>query len=103
MANCAIPECYTNRSNPKYKDISLFILPMGDDEYSVNWRKKLTDILMSVRQDQAFIKRCKTPKSKIWICEKHYKPSQINHRKYVMCKICLILKRMFIFKPALST
>lgn len=84
MANCAIYGCYTNRSNPKYKDISLFILPMGDDEYSINWRKKLINVILSGREDANFVKKSKNPKSKIWICEEHYEPCQVNHRKYIL-------------------
>ena len=81
MANCAIYGCFTNRSNEKYKGISLFKVPGGSDEYSIEWSKKLIDVITKGREmDQSLRNQIKS--KRLWICENHYLPSQINHRKY---------------------
>ena len=50
MANCAIFNCFTNRSNAIYKGISLFKVPGGSDEYNMEWSRKLINIITQGRE-----------------------------------------------------
>ena len=44
--NCEIPGCSTSRATPK-----------KDDEYNVNWRKNIVDMITKIRVVDATLKR----------------------------------------------
>ena len=75
MANCAIFDCFSSRKE-KYISISLFKVPGGNDEFSLNWSMKLINIIMKDRVVDEKLRKNVTEK-KLWICEIHYLPSQI--------------------------
>ena len=82
MANCAIPNCFTSR-NEKYKGISLFKIPGGKGEYSMKWSKELLNIITKYRIIDTKLRKLIESK-RLYICERHYLPNQIIHRKYIM-------------------
>ena len=75
MANCAIFNCSSSRKD-KYKGISLFKVPGGNDEFSHNWSMKLINIITKDRVVDEKLRK-NVLKKKLWICEMHYLPSQI--------------------------
>ena len=78
MANCAIFNCSSSRKD-KYKGISLFKVPGGNDEFSHNWSMKLIYIITKDRVVDEKLRK-NVLKKKLWICEMHYLPSQsITH------------------------
>ena len=46
--NCAFPGCGVSCSY-KYKGVSIFQIPMRNDEFQLNWRKEIDDILFKYR------------------------------------------------------
>jgi len=81
MANCAIYGCFTNRKSDSYKGISLFKVPGGKDEYSVEWSRKLIHIITKDRVVNPSLRK-QIESKRLYICEKHYQPTQVIHRKY---------------------
>ena len=75
--NCCIPNCPTSRS---IVGISIFNVPRGDDEFSLEWRKKLVGVVTKYRVlDASF--RLKIEKKDIAICEKHFRDDVKIFRK----------------------
>ena len=68
--NCKIPGCSTSRATPK-----------KDDEYNVNWRKNIVDMITKIRVVDASLKRQIERKS-LHFCEKHYPEEKLIRCKY---------------------
>ena len=66
--NCGIPGCSTFRATP---GLALLGLPKNSDEYDVNWRKNIVDMITKIRLVDASLKRQSERKS-LHFCEKHY-------------------------------
>ena len=52
--NCAIPGCSTSRATT---GVALLGMPKNDDEYNVNWRKNIVDMITKIRVVDATLKR----------------------------------------------
>jgi len=77
-ANCSIFGCSSSRYTP---DISIFRVPRGDNEYNVNWRSKLINIVTKDRVvDKSLREQIK--KKNISICERHFEGNQLRRSKY---------------------
>ena len=44
--NCVIPGCSTSTATP---GVALLGMPKNDDEYIVNWRKNIVDMITKIR------------------------------------------------------
>ena len=66
--NFSIPGCSTSRGTP---GVALLGMPKNDDEYNVNWRKNIIDMITKIRVVGASLKRQIERKS-LHFCEKHY-------------------------------
>ena len=66
--NCGIPGCSTFRATP---GLVLLGMPKNSDEYDVNWRKNIVDMITKIRLVDASLKRQIERKS-LHFCEKHY-------------------------------
>ena len=73
--NCAIFDCSVSRSR-KYKGISLYKIPSGDQEFEKKARDQWINIVTKDRVIDASL-RDQIKKRKIFICQKHFKPDQI--------------------------
>ena len=82
MANCAIFDCSTSRKE-KYKHLSLFKIPGGQDDYNLEWSKKLINVITKTREVDPKLKKLIAEK-KLWIYERHYAPTQIIQRKWII-------------------
>ena len=82
MANCAIFGCSTS-CKAKYKHLSLFKIPGGQDDYDLEWSKKLINVITKTREVDPKLKKLIEEK-KLWICEIHYAPTQIIHCKWII-------------------
>ena len=71
--NCAIPKCSTSRKN---KDISIFKVPLPNNEFNKKWSKQLIDEILKYRQRDASLNE-RIQKYKLFICERHFPPDQI--------------------------
>ena len=60
-----------------YRGISLFKVRQGDDDWSKDWRKKTIAILKQYREEDTRLRQ-QIIKKNIFICERHYKPEDIN-------------------------
>ena len=75
--NCAIPGCATSR-RAGYEGISLFKVTKRKGEFYVKWRENIVAVLRKYREfDKEFKKRIES--GDIFICERHYAPSQIEY------------------------
>ena len=52
--NCPIPGCSTSRATP---GVALLGMPKNDDEYNVNWRKNIVDMITKIWVVDASLKR----------------------------------------------
>ena len=75
--NCAIPGCSTSRATPA---VALFGMPKNDDEYNVNWRKNIVDMITKIQVVNASLKRQIERKS-LHFSEKHF-----PEEKLIRCK-----------------
>ena len=66
--NCTIPGCCTSRAT---LGVALLGMPKNDDEYNVNQRKNIDDMITKIRVVDASLKRQFERKS-LHFCEKHY-------------------------------
>ena len=73
--NCAIFDCSVSHSR-KYKGISLYKIPSGDQEFEKKARDQWINIVTKDRVGDASL-RDQIKKRKIFICQKHFKPNQI--------------------------
>ena len=78
--NCAIPGCSISR---KDKGISIFKVPLANNEFSKKWSQDLINIILKYRQrDKSLNERIGS--HKLFICEKHFTADQIY--VYPSCK-----------------
>ncbi len=85
--NCSIFGCNSNQKNTK---IGIMKVPSGDDEYNNKWRKELKNIVTKDRVIDAGL-RTQIEKCTIRICEKHFHPSQLNYREYILYLYFILL------------
>ena len=85
--NCAIPSCSTSRAT---LGVALLGMPKNDDEYNVNWRKNIVDMITKIRVVDASLKRQIERKS-LHFCEKHY-----PEEKLIRCKYKIIIDHIMI-------
>ena len=76
--NCAIPGCCTSRAT---LGVALLGMPKNDDEYNVNWRKNIVDMVTKIRVVDASLKR-QIEKKSLRFCEKHYPEEKLIGCKY---------------------
>ena len=75
-ANCSFPGCSVSRRG-KYHGISIFQIPQRKDDFHVNWRKNLLDVISRFRCiDKAFKNQIDT--GKVYICERHFESEDIE-------------------------
>ena len=75
-ANCALPQCGTTRRE-KYESVGIFQVSQRTSERYVAWKKAVYDVVSKYREeDRAFKKQIEA--GNVWICEKHYKPEDIE-------------------------
>ena len=67
--NCKIPGCSTSRATPK-----------KDDEYNVNWRKNIVDMITKIRVVVASLNG-EIERKSLYFCEKH-----CPEEKLIRCK-----------------
>ena len=72
--NCSIYGCSVSR-RAKYKGVSIFTVPTGDDDFSKNWRKKLIAI---IARDRVIDKNM----TNFYICQQHFRPDQYSIHDY---------------------
>ena len=71
--NCAIPGCSISR---KDKGISIFKVPLANNEFNKKWRQDLINIILKYRQrDKSLNERIES--HKLFIFEKHFTSDQI--------------------------
>ena len=73
--NCAIFDCSVSRSR-KYKGISLYKIPSGDQEFEKLARDQWIIIVTKDRVIDASL-RDQITKRKTFVCQKHFLPNQI--------------------------
>ena len=71
--NCAIPGCSTSRAA---LIVALLGMPKNDDEYNVNWRKNIVDMITKIQVVYASLKGQIERKS-LHFCEKHYSEEKL--------------------------
>ena len=72
-ANCSIFGCPVSR---RYKEISIFKVPSGTNEFKLKWRRDLFNITIKDRVvDQSLRKRIES--DKLYICERHFSKEQL--------------------------
>ena len=76
--NCAIPGCSTSRATT---GVALLGMPKNDDDYNVNWRKNIADMITKIRVVNASLKR-KIEMKSLRFCEKHYPEEKLIRCKY---------------------
>ncbi|XP_065645886.1 uncharacterized protein LOC136076375 [Hydra vulgaris] len=77
--NCAFPGCGVSCSR-KYKGISIFQIPMRNDEFHSNWRKEIVNVLFKYRVADKELKD-RVAVGKIYICERHFSTDDIELTK----------------------
>ena len=71
--NCTIPGCSISR---KDKGISIFKVPLPNNEFSKKWSQGLINIILKYRQgDKSLNERIES--HKLFVCEKHFTADQI--------------------------
>ena len=75
--NCAIPGCSTSRATP---GVALLGMPKNDDEYNVNWRKNIVDMITKIRVVVASLNG-EIERKSLYFCEKH-----CPEEKLIRCK-----------------
>ena len=71
--NCAIVGCSTSR---RHKGISIFKVPLPNNEFNKKWNRDLINIITKDRQvDEPLKKRIAS--CNLYICERHFSPEQI--------------------------
>ena len=81
-ANCKIYGCSVSRK-AKYQDISIFRVPKLDDVFHNKWRENFVAVVTRDRVVDASLKSQIQNKT-IGVCELHFKPEEIIHRKFVI-------------------
>ena len=76
--NSAIPGCSTSRAT---SGVALFGMPKNNDEYNMNWRKNIVDMITKIRVADASLKRQIERKSPHF-CETHYPEEKLIRCKY---------------------
>ena len=71
--NCAIAVCSISK---KDKGISIFKVPLANNEFKKKWSQDLVNIILKYRQsDKSLNKRIES--HKLFICEKHFIADQV--------------------------
>ena len=73
--NCCVPGCFSTSS----KGISLFKPTNLQTEFYKNWNEDIYKVLLRYRNDANFLKL--REKRKVYVCENHYKPDDIERTK----------------------
>ena len=78
-ANCSIQSCFSSRYG---KDLAIFGLPKGTDDYSMKWR---TDLVHIITKDRVIDKqlRKQMENKTLHVCELHFEEHKIRRRKYI--------------------
>ena len=71
--NCAIVGCSTSR---KHKGISIFKVPLPNNEFNKKWNRDLINIITKDRQVGEPLKK-RIVSCNLYICERHFSPEQI--------------------------
>ena len=74
--SCAFLGCGVSCSY-KYKGVSIFQIPMRNDEFQLNWRKEIDNILFKYRVADKDMKD-RVAAGKIYICERHFSTDGIE-------------------------
>ena len=65
--NCAVPSCSISRKNK----ISIFKVPLPNNDENKKWSKELINIISKYRQhDESLNKRIQS--HKLFVCERHF-------------------------------
>ena len=81
--NCAVPGRSTSRATP---GVALLDMLKINDEYNVNWRKNIVDIITKIRVVDVSLKRQIERKS-LHFCEKRYSEEKLIRCKYKIMTI----------------
>ena len=82
-ANCSIFGCNSNRKNCS---LTIFKVPSGNNDFDSQWRKELINVVTKDRViDESLRKQIEN--RTIRICEKHFNPSQLNYREFLLAHI----------------
>ena len=73
-ANCSVYGCYTSRYS---RGIAIFSLPKGQDNYNVQWRRKLIEIITKDRLIESALRKQIASES-LHICERQFKEHEVN-------------------------
>ena len=76
MANCVFPGCGVQRI-PQYKGIGLFRIPCRKGEFYIEWMDKIIDVVSRYRVVNKELKQ-KMIDGKVYICERHFLPEEIE-------------------------
>jgi hypothetical protein len=74
--NCAFPGCPVSCSY-KFKGVSIFQIPMRNDEFHSNWKKEIINVLFKYRVADKDLKD-RVAAGKIYICERHFSTDDIE-------------------------
>nr|XP_047126212.1 uncharacterized protein LOC124807816 [Hydra vulgaris]XP_047126213.1 uncharacterized protein LOC124807816 [Hydra vulgaris]XP_047126214.1 uncharacterized protein LOC124807816 [Hydra vulgaris]XP_047126215.1 uncharacterized protein LOC124807816 [Hydra vulgaris]XP_047126216.1 uncharacterized protein LOC124807816 [Hydra vulgaris]XP_047126217.1 uncharacterized protein LOC124807816 [Hydra vulgaris]XP_047126218.1 uncharacterized protein LOC124807816 [Hydra vulgaris]XP_047126219.1 uncharacterized p len=73
-ANCSVYGCHTSRYS---HGIAIFSLPKGQHDFTVQWRKKLSEIISKDRLIDSALRKQIASES-LHICERHFKEDEVN-------------------------
>ena len=79
-SNCSIYGCSTSRRKC-HSGTTIFSVTKGKDAFSTAWREKLISIITKHREIDSNLRE-QIRKVNLHICEKHFKSSDIEQRKY---------------------
>ena len=86
-ANCSMYGCSTSRKN---KDISIFRVTRGKDEFSLNWRKKLESVITRDRVLDENLRR-QIENQTLYICQLHFSEDSIYYGKLLNISFCVFI------------
>ena len=75
-ANCSIYGCGTSRRN---KETPIFKVTNRKDEFSLNWRQKLVDVVAKDRVVDVSLRK-QINNNNLYICGKHFSANQLIKR-----------------------
>ena len=81
--NCVIPGCSTSTATP---GVALLGMPKNNDEYNVNRRKNIVDMITKIWVVDASLKR-QIERRSLHFCEKHYPEEKLIRCKYKIMTI----------------
>ena len=71
-ANCSIYGCSVSRRK-EYRGISLFNVPVGNNDFGKDWKHKLISVITKDRVVDDSL-HAQIEKSNLYICERHFSP-----------------------------